>query len=171
MDQRDRIRGVALLCCHCARNVAYYRAGWVEGRFISNDDFWRNANSNFLDIAVLEWCKLFVDRKGKHYWSKVVSVPDEFLPVLINGIDVTENVFNTHCEEVKTYRDKFVAHLDAGRRMQIPSLTIVVESAVFLYDLVRNEYQDFLLDAPVNLRDYYEEKFERGQGHYPKVTS
>ncbi len=170
MNQRDRVRGVGLLCCHCTRNVAYYRAGWVDNGFVSNDDFWRNANSNFLDISVIEWCKLFCESKEKHHWRKVVPETAAFLPALWEAIGVTEDVFNANCKEMKTYRNKFVAHLDAERRMQIPRLTLVVDSVVFLYDLVRNEYQDFLLDAPEDLRSYYEERLEHGRSHYPNTT-
>jgi hypothetical protein len=72
---------------------------------------------------------------------------------------------------MKTYRNKFVAHLDAGRQMRVPRLTMVVDSTVFLGDLVRNEYQEFLPDdALPNLRSYYEERFEHGRSHYPNAT-
>ena len=141
----------------------------MDGVFVSNDDFWISANSNFLDISVLEWCKLFGEWNGKHHWRKVVPEPDAFLPALWEGIGVTEEAFDAHCEGMKTYRNKFVAHLDANRRMQIPRLTIVVDSAVFLYDLVRNEYQDFLPYAPANLRRYYEERLEHGRSRYPNA--
>lgn len=170
MNQRDRVRGVGLLCCHCVRNVAYYRAGWVDGQFISNDDFWRNANSNFLDIAVLEWCKLFADRNGKHHWKKVVPAPDNFLSALLQEIGITEGVYNAHCEETKTYRDKFVSHLDAERMMHIPRLDVVIDSTMFLYDLVKNEYQEYLPDAPQNLRAFYQERLEHGRLHYLNTT-
>jgi hypothetical protein len=170
MKQRDRVRGVGLLCCHFTRNVAYYQAGWVDDSFVSSDDFWRNANSNFLDISVLEWHKLFGEWNGKHHWRKVVPEPDTFLTALWEDIDVTEDAFNTHCKEMKTYRDKFVAHLDNERRMQIPRLTIAVDSVLFLYDIILNEYQDFLPDAPANLRSYYEERLEHGRRRYPNTT-
>jgi hypothetical protein len=38
-----------------------------------HDQFWVIINGNFLDIAVLEWCKLFGDTRGKHYFGKVIS--------------------------------------------------------------------------------------------------
>lgn len=169
MKQSDRVRGVGLLCCHCVRNIAYYRAGWLDGHFVSNDDFWRNTNSNFLDVAVLEWCKVFADWNGKPHWRKVVPAPADFLSALLEGIAITEETFNAHREETRTYRDKFVAHLDAERMMQIPRLEVILNSVVFLYDLIRNEYQQFLVDAPLNLRDFYEQRLEHGRGMYPNA--
>lgn len=158
------------MCCHCVRNVAYYLAGWADGGFVSDDDFWRNANSNFLDIAVLEWCKIFAHWNGKHHWRKVVPAPDDFHFALIQGIAITEEEFSKRRDETKTYRDKFVAHLDATRMMQIPTLGVLVDSSVFLYDLIRNEYQDFLVDAPDNLREFYEQRLEHGQRAYSSAT-
>ena len=89
--RRDRLRRVAMLCCSFARNVAFYRAGWVDeaqpllSEYHPKASFWRQVNSNFFDVAVLDWCKLFGDQKetprtriGKHHWRKVVSDPEEF---------------------------------------------------------------------------------------------
>ena len=170
MNQRNRVRGAALLCCHCVRNIAYYRAGWVDGHFVSEEDFWRNANSNFLDIGVLEWCKVFADSNGKHHWRKVVPAPDRFMSALFEGIAVTEDAFNTLHEETRRYRDKFIAHLDDERIMQIPRLAMVIDSAMFLFDRIQNEYEPFLTDAPQNLRDFYEQRFEHARGMYVNGT-
>jgi hypothetical protein len=60
MSRKDRLRRVALLCAHFTRNLAYYRA--AQDRIArTSPEFWRTVYSNFLDIAVLEWCKLFDD--------------------------------------------------------------------------------------------------------------
>ncbi len=170
MNRRDRIRGAALLCCHCARNVAYYRAGWAEENFMSDEDFWINANGNFLDIAVLEWCKLFSDRSGKHYWKKVVPDRETSLPTLQNGIGVSEEEFESGRLEIKTYRDKFVAHLDEGRTMQIPRLELVVDSVAYLYDVIKAHNEEFLEDAPSNLAEFFNERLQHAQGQYPIAT-
>jgi len=167
---RKRIRGVSLLCCHCVRNVAYYRAGWKNNNFISDDDFWKNTNSNFLDIAVLEWCKVFADRNGKHHWRRIVPKPDKFLPSLYTGIAISENEFKQQLLVVKTYRDKFVAHLDDERKMNIPQLQIVIDSTIFLYSQIRNEYQHVLSDAPNDLLSFYEQRYSDGQIAYNEST-
>jgi len=66
----ERTRRVAIVCCAFTRNVAYYRTGHDVARGLGN--FWRTTDGNFLDMAVLEWCKLFADPRGKHYWKKVI---------------------------------------------------------------------------------------------------
>ena len=121
LDERTRVRGMALLCCHCVRNSAYYRAGWENKRFIYADiDFWRNANGNFLDTAVMEWCKLFADCRGKHYWNKVID--DTFLTGMLRSIGFTESEYEEYSQKMRTYRDKFLAHLDEERTMYPPLL-------------------------------------------------
>jgi hypothetical protein len=30
-------------------------------------------------MAVLEWCKLFTDRRDKHHWSRIVSFYDAYI--------------------------------------------------------------------------------------------
>ena len=67
LSRRDRLRRVALLCCAFARNVAFYRTGMADeaqpllSQYHRAASFWRQVNSNFFDMAVLEWCKLFGD--------------------------------------------------------------------------------------------------------------
>ncbi|WP_424318912.1 hypothetical protein [Candidatus Methylomirabilis sp.] len=58
--------------------MAFYRAGWRERKPIFEGQFLVNANGNFLDICVLEWCKLFGDSRAQHHWKKVTSDPDKF---------------------------------------------------------------------------------------------
>jgi hypothetical protein len=63
LSRRERLRRVVLLCCSFARNVAFYRAGQADQvqHLLSENHpevaFWRQVNANFLDTAVLEWCK------------------------------------------------------------------------------------------------------------------
>ena len=69
-------RRQALLSCAIIRNIAFYYAGWVseDGRGQLKDDteLGRTINSNFIDMAVLEWAKLFVEARGRHHWYRFV---------------------------------------------------------------------------------------------------
>jgi len=170
MNERDRVRGVGLLCCHCVRNIAYYTAGRRDGAFVSDEDFWRNANSNFLDIAVLEWCKLFADERGKHHWRKVVPDADAFLSSLYRTIGTTEATVEAYALKMRTYRDKFLAHLDAERMMEIPELNLAVDTSVFLFNTVRNAHEDKLADAPFDLRTFYKERLSHARDKYDAAT-
>lgn len=162
------LRRVALLCCHCLRNLAFYRSGWSVGSPIFKGQFLINANSNFLDISVLEWCKLFGDVKGKYNWRKVISNSEYFYGEMLNRIEVNEIEFNGHMKKMRTYRDKFIAHLDSDPLMHIPELDISLHSVSFLYDyLIANEGEPMLfVDAPKNAASFYTRYFNEGKETY-----
>jgi hypothetical protein len=170
MNQDERVRRAGIVCCHCIRNAAYYKAGrecrdsWVS------TDFWRNTSNNSLDIAVLEWCKLFADPKGKHHWSKVVSEPENFLDALLAALKISASEFDVYIEKCKVYRDKFLAHLDSELVMHIPDLGIVIESATFLFNLLRCDNSALLKDAPIELSEFYQQRFDHAKTKYPNGT-
>lgn len=75
------IRKLFLLCCHCIRNIAYYRVGFVNedgsGDLKERTQFGVTVNDNMLDVAVFEWCKLFADQKARHQWKRFVRADVE----------------------------------------------------------------------------------------------
>ena len=133
LSRRDRLRRVAMLCCAFARNVAFYRAGWSDeaqpllSEYHPKASFWRQVNSNFFDMAVLDWCKLFGDQKetprkrlGKHHWRKMVSDPEEFEGRLLAQLATDAEGFASLITKMRDYRDTFVAHLDNELIMNLP---------------------------------------------------
>ena len=61
---------MALLCIHFTRNLAYSRAvhGFVKEK--KEGDFWITMQGNCLDVSVLEWCKIFGEKKGNTHGIK-----------------------------------------------------------------------------------------------------
>jgi len=103
-------------------------------------NFFRVANGNFIDICVLEWCKLFADKKGKHYRENVVADKAGFEAELLKHLGIDEAAFEKEIERMRQYRDKFLAHLDSEEIMNIPDLEIPKKAAWFYYAyLVANE--------------------------------
>ena len=169
MTRRQRLRRAGILCCHFLRNLAFYKAGWRKGELIFKDQFWVNANGNFIDICVLEWCKLFGDKRGQHYWPKVVTDQTAFLTGLLHAVGQTEAEFDTYIEEMRTYRDKFIAHLDFGTVMYIPKLRIARKSVSFLYGyLLANEEVDNCFSDAQNATCFYKLHYSQGRRVYSK---
>ncbi len=147
MSRDDRLRRVLILCCSFARNLAYYRVGRTK-KYLhlqspepsSTFTFWRAVSGNFIDICVLEWCKLFADPKGKHHWKNVLADPDSFRATLFQHLGTDEHQFAKETEIMLRYRDKFIAHLDSDRIMNIPALENPKKAVWFYYGyLLRNE--------------------------------
>ena len=157
MTRIKRLRRVALLCCHFGRNLAYYRAGWFGATLVHDSDFWKTVSGNFLDIAVLEWCKWLGDEKAEHHWRKAVSNPSMFEAGLLSHLGLTIDNLKAYRNEMRTYRDHFVAHLDTKSTMHIPKLESA-KASVEYYDshLVKHELGPADLSGlPANFSDYY----------------
>ena len=85
----------------------------ARGKLRRNEQFWRTVNGNFLDLCVLEWCKLFAGKNSMHHWRKVVAHPDRFEVALRARLRLTKPQFDEYITAMCAYRDKFVAHLKA----------------------------------------------------------
>ncbi len=156
LTRRERLRRVVFLCAHFARNLAYYRAG-ISRLTKSSPQFWLTANCNFIDMAVIEWCKLLGDSQGKHYWAKVVTDSDGFESEMLSHLGLTVDEFVAYMSQMRTYRDKFLAHLDDLRVMDVPFLD-QAQAAVEFYHrhVVQHEAEaGDLSGLPTDLADYY----------------
>jgi len=160
LPKRQQLRRVTLLCCHFVRNLAYHRAGKKSPTELKRaGEFWVTVNGNFLDCCVLEWCKLFVDTKnrnpGEHRWDNVVADKVRFAAELFQHVDQMQ--FRNLVGAMRTYRDKFIAHLDEENVGNIPQMNIAEDSAQFYHRyIVRSEANpDDLAGLPTDLEDYY----------------
>jgi len=166
LTKRELCRRSMLLCILFLRNLAYYRTGHGQhGRHLLDAseptvNFWRQANSNFIDMCVLDWCKLFADKRAVHYWRKIVSDPAKFEADLQAHLNVTPNEFQELIDKVRVYRDKFVAHLDELNDMDIPTLDLLAKAICFYHShIVTEEIQPGdLAGIPTDTP----EKFNRG---------
>lgn len=138
------VRKLSLLCCHCVRNIAYYRVGFIAedgtGGLKHPSQFGATVNGNMLDIAVLEWCKLFADGKARHHWKRFVrndADQRQFLAGLLKTAGINLNDWKRYLDEMRVYRDKFVAHLDDQHVMKIPRLELALKCVFFLHAHVR----------------------------------
>lgn len=157
MNRRTRLRRTGILCLHCLRNAAYYRA-WNAGPVVRREtQFWKTLNGNFIDTCLLEWCKLFGDLKAKHHWSKSVTDSDQFTAGLYQKLGIDETAFEDYRLDVREYRDKFVAHLDELNQAKIPRLQPVIDSVQYLYEYLVQVEDDLnaFPDAPQSARAYY----------------
>jgi hypothetical protein len=131
---------------------------------------------------VLDWCKLFGDGKakpggwGKHYWGNVVSDPARFERELLQRLNISNTDFEDYRVEMRTYRDRFVAHLDNDHLAHISGLDLAQRALEFYYDyIVTNEAQPgdlaYLPVNVTNLRLGYEECEQEAASVYSKLGS
>ncbi|MFO2976083.1 hypothetical protein SCO70_00815 [Legionella pneumophila serogroup 3] len=157
MDKTKRLRRVALLCCHFTRNCSYYRAGWIDKTTSkAKDRFWITIQSNFLDIAILEWMKLFGTYDEQHHWKNIIYNSNSFKVSMLQHCNLSNEEFDSYHKAMRSYRDQFVAHLDSELVMQIPDLTNAINTVKYYYLHVYNELPNSSrINFPNNLDDYY----------------
>ena len=170
MNRRTRLRRTGILCMHFVRNAAYYRAWNAAPVGRRRKQFWRTLNGNFIDICMLEWCKLFGDLKAQHHWSKCVADAATFLKGLYEHTGLEETEFESFRLEVRSYRDKFVAHLDELNEMQIPRLQPALDSVRYLYGylLQHEDNVNAFYDAPQSAYLRYQEHLREGREAHAK---
>jgi hypothetical protein len=149
---------VIILCVHCVRNFGYYRAGRRDQTLVFPSQFWGTVNANFLDIGVLEWCKLFTDPKDPHCWRNIVRDRAAFETGLCARLEITPAAFDAYCEKMKTYRDKFVAHLDSDLTMHPPRLDLAKEAVFFYHAHIQSSepLDGLFVGLPADLQAYFE---------------
>lgn len=168
LTKRERLRRVVILCVDFTRNLAYYRGaqkhpvGWKEAPLRPDASFWRVMHNNCIDACVLDWCKLFGDKKGQHYWGQIVSNTTKFESELLVYTNIDGCAFENFHLEMRKYRDKFVAHLDSERELFIPKHDLAGASVEFYHGyVIANEAQTGdlfqLPDSTEKLRLGYEQ--------------
>lgn len=161
MTRRQRLRRVALLCIHFTRNLAFYRAIDDLIPVKREGDFRITMQGNCVDIAVLEWCKLFGERDGKHSWQKTVDDPDAFRSGLLLALAISHTDWDDCWSEMRAYRNSFVAHLDNEHTMDILAMDLPSRMVTYFYSHVlgSEDSADFFHEFPKDLNDYYSRCF------------
>jgi hypothetical protein len=172
MTRKQHLRRVGITCLNCLRNLAYFRAAPGKNILKTKGIFWVNTHNNFLDIFVLEWCKLFGDKSGKHYWGKIITNQQSFFSSMLEKFKIDEAELEILIKEMRTYRDKFIAHLDLEPIMFIPNnLKLAQKSTEYLYNYIleKEDDGDFFNDAPSNAIVFFRNHLDYGKAEYQKA--
>jgi hypothetical protein len=105
-------------------------------------NFWRLIYGNQLDIAVVEWCKIFGSDSEATHWKKVVPTVDHgrFRTDLLVSAGIAGRAWTSYWKEMKTYRDNLAAHHNSAVRVpNFPKLDVALKSSYFYYRYVIKE--------------------------------
>lgn len=156
----DKIRRAINLCTQFTRNMAYYKASYEGSVYVAgNDDFSITISGNFIDVSIIEWCKLFGSYGDHHHWRNLVGDGSaQFSNDMFNRISMSESEFREYHESMKNYRDVFAAHWDDDGEGKRPYLDKAFECVVFLHEYIFENFKntDQLQDKVRDLRSYYE---------------
>jgi len=122
-------------------------------------------------MCVLEWCKLFADREGKHYWQNIVANTGDFRKSLLHHLGTDAAGFKDNVDIMLRYRDKFIAHLDSDPIMYVPALDAAKKAVWFYYAYVlEHEASEMsLAGLPLDLDVGYEQTEEEARKVYQRA--
>ena len=165
MEEREkRLRRVALKCGDFSRQLSYHRAiSKYKGDLKLN--FWIATYNNGIDLAVLDWFHLFGYHNDDLHWKNIVIYISSFRNHLYNALNVNHVEFKAYWEEIKTYRDKDVAHIEIRPVSDVPEMTMALKAVSFYYQKVLKELSAFgEYDRwPNDLMDYHQRSLEQAQ--------
>jgi hypothetical protein len=172
LTRREKLGNVVTLCRSFGRNLAYFRAGWsdeyrhlLEPTNVANGNFWRTVNGNFIDMCVLEWCKLFGEKNGEYYWKNISGDTAGFRTDLLLHLALDQEAFNRQVHVIREYRDKWVAHLDVERTGFRPELEVAKKSVWFYYERMVQQEPD-LSGLPIELESGYQQCSDEARSVY-----
>jgi len=165
MNRRTRLRRTGILCLQAIRNAAYFRAWNAAPISRRRQQFWIPLNGNFVDMAILDWCKLFGDVRAIHHWSKSITDSHAFLEGLHHSIHMDAAEFELYRLELRAYRDKYVAHLDELNFFTVPDLQPAIHSTRHLYQYMVDFEDDVgaFIEAPRSAFVFYQEHLRLGR--------
>lgn len=141
MTSRKEFTAHLFRLVHLARSTVMKRA-LAEVNPEPHLNFWRLIHGNQLDIAVLEWCKVFGSDGEATHWKKIVppEKQDQFRDDLFLEIGVTADEWAAYWNEMKAYRDNLVAHhIELNKVGNYPVLDLALKSSFFYYRYLINE--------------------------------
>lgn len=123
--------------------------------------FWRVIYANSMDIAVLDWCKLFGSDHQDYqpiHWKRVIQDHGEFRNGLFAALDADRDQWGEYWLGMKRYRDTYAAHSDFRARQLgdlYPDLSWALESTCFYYAQIGDELRSMGYSSfPEDLNEY-----------------
>ncbi|MEX2244314.1 MAG: hypothetical protein WD716_10775 [Fimbriimonadaceae bacterium] len=176
MRQRPPDNHACDLAGNGLRNIAFYYA-IRQVPELPRGEVWSTVGDNFMRLAILDWCKIFADRKGKLNWRREAPRPETFMNDLLQAIDVSQSDFEIYTTQMRRVRNKWVAHLDpeiygADPRNKTPYLGLALQSLAYFYDRARNGATTAVLSAEIVASALweYEKRLAWAQTEFARIT-
>lgn len=106
-------------------------------------NFWRLNYGGLMDLAVINWCKIFGSNAEPTHWKGVVDDTQAFRTQLLNYLSIDFGIWEEYWNHMKKYRDEFVAHrLSNSIVDRYPDLEIASNSSYFYYSYLSKLLDD-----------------------------
>ena len=117
--------------------------------------FWIMTINNLMDMAAIEWSKVFGSYKDDTHWTNVIPKQDHDATreALLRRLKMTKDEWEEYRDSVIEYRDTMVVHHDLNATIQaFPRYDTALEAAVVMFDRLRTlADQTWLGNIPTSL--------------------
>lgn len=136
MDKWSLFAATERTCTSFASKIAMSFTTQEESRGVMNN-FWREVSQNAMDLAVLDWCHLFGNKRDELHWTNVFGEDPTFKQRLLETLGVSEEEWTQYWGQMRKYRDKDVAHLEIQKVSIRPAMAIAIKSTGFYFSEVQ----------------------------------
>lgn len=157
---------------HTVCNLAHFKA-IVQYSNESRQIFWRLVQRNFVDAAILAWCKVFANKGDDLHFKHLYPKETAFLKELVAALGMSLDTFRKYIELVKQDRDRLLAHgslkppkhkstpeadAEAAASPSLFGLNPIQASTCYYYGVLLQRLQEIgggTRDWPDDLYEYY----------------
>ncbi len=100
-------------------------------------------HNNFFDMAVLQWGHLFGNHNDALHFRNVINYPEKFKAKILADYDISSDEWHDYWEEMKTYRDKAVSHLEPSPKLKVPDFDFTYKCVSRYYSEIVGELKGF----------------------------
>ncbi len=138
------------------RNAAAFRSLWKQKGALEQN-YWKLVLSNFFDMAILNWCKVFGADGEETHWKKIVHDHTSFRTALQQRAGISKSKWETYWKEMTEFRSTQISHCKQPPNLtNYPVLDIAIETSCYYYEWLVRELKSLgYADYDNNLQDYY----------------
>jgi hypothetical protein len=164
-DQIDLLRNFVWQLMH-------YRA--LKTTFNNFDQgFWRLIYSNFFDMAVLEWCKLFGANAEPSHWKKVFADKEDFIKYILGSVNMSSHDWKGYWTKLTDYRNQNISHFNPNFKPDFyPELEPALISVMAYYEYLIKKMDQYSIEhyLPSSLRAYSLELYKQALIYSKKAS-
>ncbi|MEW6660446.1 MAG: hypothetical protein AB1424_17510 [Thermodesulfobacteriota bacterium] len=134
---------------------------YLHKEFNIQSEFWVHTMDAHLRDACIHWCMVFgSDKSNPTHWknlfdSETKKEEDSFRQALFKEVGFDKQTWNEYWNNMKNFRDKYVAHREVDFKAPVPYLNKALEVAFVFDDWVRGFIS--YIDLEDNIYTYFEE--------------
>jgi hypothetical protein len=135
-----------------SRALIYHREIYRQTQNRSlRSNFWISTGNNHLDIAIIDWCKIFGSDDNSTHWKNNVEHEAKFRSGLLEYLKISREEWDSYWASIVDYRNKETAHFDPNYSPRVtPRFDIATNAIKYAY-----QYFQFARSGlPKKLEDY-----------------